>query len=212
MMEEEEIFTTNETSCVIKSDKNCEYKITFSVYNNDNISINISTINENPTKKFELVCSLKELVKNKFFKLFDNVDEVFRELETKIEKSSIIEETNILYLDIPIGLNVINSIILKIEQTERNKDEIIEDLKNEINQLKNENNQLKLNLNDIKKTKNNLETIKKELESKINEKDKKIDDKENELNQTKEILQKELKENEIKIREKQNEFNQIKEN
>ena len=79
-MEEEEIFPTKETFCNIKSNKNSEYKITFSVYNNDNISINISSINENPTKKFELVCSLEELVKNKFFKLFDNVDEISREL------------------------------------------------------------------------------------------------------------------------------------
>jgi hypothetical protein len=60
MLKEEENFQNKETSCIIKSNKNCEYKIIFSVYNNDNISINICTINEFPTKKFELVCSLEE--------------------------------------------------------------------------------------------------------------------------------------------------------
>ena len=141
-MEEDELFAVKEKTCIIKSNKDCEYKIRFSIYNNDNISINISTINEFPTKKFALVCTLEELVKNRFFKLFLNVDEVFRELANKIENSSIIEETNVIYLDIPIGLNIINDIILEIKQTEKNKDEIIQALKNEINQLKNENNQL----------------------------------------------------------------------
>ena len=60
-------------------------------------------------------CSLEELVKNRFFKLFVNVDEIFRELETKIQNSSIIEETNVIYLDIPIGLTIINDIILEIK-------------------------------------------------------------------------------------------------
>ena len=118
-MEEEENFPVKETSCIIKSNKECEYKITFSVCKNDNISIKISTINVIPTKKFALVCSLEELVKNRFFKIFVNVDEIFRELETKIQNSLIIEESNAIYLDIPIGLNVINDIILKVKQTER---------------------------------------------------------------------------------------------
>ena len=177
-MEEEENFPVKETSCIIKSNKECEYKITFSVCKNDNISIKISTINVIPTKKFALVCSLEELVKNRFFKIFVNVDEIFRELETKIQNSLIIEESNAIYLDIPIGLNVINDIILKVKQTERNKDEIIEDQKNEINQLKKENNQLKINLNEKEKEK---EIISKEnLEKKLNEKQK-------ELNEIKEI-------------------------
>ena len=121
MFEEEENFPVKETSCIIKSYKDCEYKITFSVYKNDKLSIKISTVNVIPSKKFALVCSFEELVKNKFFKIFANVEEVFRELETKIQNSIIIEETNVIYLDIPIGLNVIKDIILKIEQTERNK-------------------------------------------------------------------------------------------
>ena len=95
MEEEEKIFSIKESTYIIKSNKDSEFKIKFSIYNNNSISINIRSVNEFHTKKFELVCSLEELKNNRFFKLFINVDEVFRELETKIEKSSIIIETNI---------------------------------------------------------------------------------------------------------------------
>ena len=36
-----------------------------SVYKNDKLSIKISTVNVIPSKKFALVCSFEELVKNK---------------------------------------------------------------------------------------------------------------------------------------------------
>ena len=139
MSREEENYVIKETSCIIKSNKDIEYKIILSIYNNEKISINIFTTKEIPKKKFILQCTLDELKKYRFFKLFINVSEVFREIETKIQNSSIIEETNLIYLDIPIGLNVINEIILEIKQSERNKDDIIEELNNEINNLKNKN-------------------------------------------------------------------------
>ena len=59
-----------------------------------------------------------------------------RELENKIEKSKIIEETNILYLIIPIGLTIINEIILEIKEIEKTKDEEIEEYKNIFEKLK----------------------------------------------------------------------------
>ena len=72
-------------------------------------------------------------MKNRFFKIFIDLDEVFRELENKIEKSIIIEDSNLIYLDIPIGLNVINDIILEINETQKSKDEIINELQNLLN-------------------------------------------------------------------------------
>ena len=77
--------------------------------------------------------SFNDLNKIRFFKIFINVEEIFRELENKIQKSSIIEETNLIYLDIPIGLTVINDILLEIKEIEKSKDDIIEELKNKIN-------------------------------------------------------------------------------
>ena len=50
-----------------------------------------------------------------------------RELENKIEKSKIIEETNVLYLIIPVGLTIINEIILEIKEIEKSAEEKIEE-------------------------------------------------------------------------------------
>ena len=101
---DEEKFILKEKKFILKSDKNNEYEIILSIYNNDILNITINTININNPKTYILSCTLEELYKNRFFKIFINVDEIFTELETKISKSNVIEETNIIYLDIPIGL------------------------------------------------------------------------------------------------------------
>ena len=171
-MDEEEKNVINEKTYFIKSDKNNEYKIIFSVYDNEIVNLTLHTNNIFPKKKFNLSCSLEELLKNRFFKLFNNVDEVFRELENKIENSNIIEETNIIYLDIPIGLNIIKDIVLEIKQTEKNKEEINEELNNEINKLKNDNNQLQIEINNLKKTLTEKEEENKKLIKIVNNCDK----------------------------------------
>ena len=143
--EENFVYKLKEKSCIIQNKKN-EYKITLTVFNNNTFDITIYTIKEIPTKKFVLNCTMEELIKNRFFKIFINVEEVFRELETKITKCNIIEETNVIFLDIPIGLNVIDAVILEIKQIEKSKDDIIEELKNEIINLKNDNKKLQTEL------------------------------------------------------------------
>ena len=80
---------------------------------------------------------MNELVKNRLFKMFVGQDDIFRELENKIEKSIIIEDTNLIYLDIPIGLNIINDIILEIKEAQKSQDEIIQELTNELNNKNN---------------------------------------------------------------------------
>ena len=68
-----------------------------------------------------------------------------RELENKIQKSTFIEEANCIIIEIQIGLTIINEITLIIEEKEKNKDEIInellqnkEELEKIINELKNQ--------------------------------------------------------------------------
>ena len=159
MNEEEYIYILKEKSCLIKTDETNAYKLTLSVFSNNTIDITICSTNQIPSKKFVLKCKMEELLKNRFFKLFLNVDEVFRELETKIENSVFIEESNVIFLDIPIGLNIINDVILEIKQIEKSKDDIIEELNKEITELKNKSNKLQ----------NDLNLKIKEQESKINE-------------------------------------------
>ena len=110
---------------------------------------------------------MNELIKNRFFKIFINVEEIFRELENKIEKSILIKDTNLIYLDIPIGLNVINDIILEIKESKKSKEEIIQELTNELN---NKNNLIKEKDNKI----NELENKLKENEIKLNENNEKF--------------------------------------
>ena len=135
MENEEENNILKEKEFTLISDKNNEYKVKVFITSNDLFCIYLFSGGNNLHKKYSLSLSMKELIKIRFFKMFINLDEVFRELDNKIERASIIEDTNILYLDIPIGLNVINDIILEINETQKSKDEIILELQNLLNLL-----------------------------------------------------------------------------
>ena len=140
---EEENNILKEKEFTLISDKNNEYKVKVFITSDDLFYINLFSNNNNLSKKYSLSLSMKDLIKNRFFKMFINLDEVFIELDNKIERSNIIEDTNLLHLDIPIGLNVINDVILEITETQKSKDEIINELQNLLNIKDNEINQLK---------------------------------------------------------------------
>jgi hypothetical protein len=169
LQNEDEINILKEKKIILISDKNIEYNVKLFITNNDLFCINLSTTQNIPFKNYSLSLSMNELIKNRFFKIFINLDEIFRELENKIEKSIIIEDSNLIYLDIPIGLKVINDIILEIKKTIRPNEEIIQELEIEIN---NKNNII--NEKDIKI---------KEIENKIKENEIKINKLQNKLNE-----------------------------
>ena len=157
------------------SDNKIEYKIKLFITNNDLFCINIFT-NKLTSKKYSLSLTMDDLIKNRFFKIFINLEEIFRELENKIEKGKIIEDSNLIYLDIPIGLNVINEIILEIKEANKTNEEIIQELKAEINNqnniIKNKDIKIKelenkLNEN-LKKHENEIKLLKKEIEERKN--------------------------------------------
>ena len=175
-LNEEDGININEKEFILISDKKIEYKIKLSINDNNLFNITAITTKNIPLKKYSLSLSMNDLNKHRFFKIFINTEEIFRELENKIEKSTIIEETNLLYLDIPIGLIVINDVILEIKEVEKSKDEIIEELRNEltyknelINQKDNKIKEMenKLNENNTKLS-NEIQTLKNSIESKIN--------------------------------------------
>ena len=162
LIEEEKSFT-------IETDKKNEMDLYLRIYNNEEFAISIYTKNEYPTRKFELKCDLEEIQKNRFFKIFINIDEIMKELEDKIKKSTFIEENDLINIEIPIGLIIIENINLNIKLVEKTTKEINEELKNKIleqeekiKNLKNQINQLNnnnINLNN-QKIENN-EIIKK---------------------------------------------------
>ena len=108
----------------IKTDKNNEMELYLRNINNEELLINLYTINQFPTTKYELKCNLNEFQKNRFFKIFFNIEEIIRELDNKIEKSTFIEETDLIIIDIVIGLTVISEIFLEIKKVEKNKDDL----------------------------------------------------------------------------------------
>ena len=136
---------TEEKKYKIRTSNNNEMELILRNYNNEELSITLFTINQSPSKKYELICDLEEFQKNRFFKIFINIEEIMRELENKIQKSTFIEEANCIIIEIQIGLTIINEITLIIEEKEKNKDEIInellqnkEELEKIINELKNQ--------------------------------------------------------------------------
>ena len=167
----------------IKTDKNNEMKLYLRNYNNEELSISLFTINQSPSKKYELKCNLEEFQRNRFFKIFINIEEIMKELENKIQKSKFIEDTNCIIIEIQIGLTIINEIILVIEEKEKTNEEKINELlinKEEMTKiiinLKNEKEKLLKNIQQLNKEhQNEIEKIKNEL----NEKNKKLNEEKN---------------------------------
>ncbi len=179
-LNEEEDNISKQKEFILISDKKNEYRVKLFIINNDLFCINLFTNNNNLSKKYSLSLTMDDLIKNRFFKIFIDLEEVFRELENKIDKSNIIEDTNLIYLDIPIGLNVINDIVLEIKEAQKSQEEIIDELKNElnnknniikekdiiINELKNKLNENEIKLNEnIKKFTNDIQILKNKLEN-----------------------------------------------
>ena len=86
----------------IKTDKKNGMELILKNYNNEELSISLINKNIYPNKKYELKCNLEEFQKNRFFKIFINVEEIMKELENKIEKSIFIEDTNCIIIEIHI--------------------------------------------------------------------------------------------------------------
>ena len=136
----------------IKTNNKKEMELILRNYNNKELSITLFTMNDTPSKKYELKYNFEEFQKIRFFKIFINIQEIMKELSNKIENSVFIEDTNCIIIDINIGLTIINEVILIIEEQEKTKDEIIDELEKKIKILEN-----KLN-----------EKEKKDAENKIN--------------------------------------------
>ena len=184
---EDEVNILKEKDFILISDKNNEYKMKLFIDDNDLFCLTAFNMKNYPSKKYSLSLTMNDLIKNRFFKIFVNLEEIFRELENKIEKSILIEDTNLIYLDIPIGLNVINDIILEIKESKKSNEEIIQELTNELN---NKNNLIKEQENKI----NELEKKLKENEIKLNENNEKFN---NEIQILKNKIEKNNKELEI---------------
>ena len=176
-----------EKKFTIETDKKNEMDLFLKIENDFELVISIYTKNQNPAKYYELKLTFEQIQKNRFFKIFINLEEIMKELEDKIKKSTFVEENDLINIVIPIDLIVIQCINIAIEVTKKTKQKLNEILKNkieeqneEIKKLKIQNNKLNNNLNLINETikqlkeeniqlKKNNEIIKKEkISKKIN--------------------------------------------
>ena len=85
-LNEEENNILKEKEFTLISDKNNEFKVKVFITSNDLFCINLFSNNSNNdlSKKYSLSLSMKDLIKERFFKMFVNLDEVFIELDNKI--------------------------------------------------------------------------------------------------------------------------------
>jgi len=200
---------TEEKKFIVHSDKENEMDLYLRNYNNEEFSISILTKNEYPSKKYELKCDLEKIQKNRFFKIFINFEEIMKELENKIKESTIIEEdNNLINIEIPIGLTVINHINLELKKVEKTAEEINNELlekmqeqKNEIENLKNKIEELNNIINELRNRNNIINNQINEKNNNLNKNNQEI----NKLNQNIEILKK--KENELNNKIKDLEIN-----
>ena len=165
-----------ENSYSIISDKNHSFNL---IFQNLNSTIGILASYENDFIKhnYEKKLTLDELKQNKYLALCETIDEIYDELIRLLNKNQfkIIEETNSIYISIPIEHSKLKEILFEVNEIIKNDSEKINELfsiisimkkemkefkeqfKNEeINNLKEEIKNLKKEINDLKGNNNNL--------------------------------------------------------
>ena len=84
----------------IRTDKNNEMDLFLRIYDDEELSI--ALFNKYPYKKYELKCNLEEFQKNKFFRIFDNVEEIMKELDNKIKNRHLLKTKIVLKLKLKL--------------------------------------------------------------------------------------------------------------
>jgi hypothetical protein len=154
----------------IKSDKEHDFSISISTEISNCLLIK-GTYKDNLTfHNYSSMKKIDDIKKNKYFLIFDNIEEIFNELSNLIDSSkpSIIEETNKFLLSIPLPTTKIKEIIFEINEEEKSDKEKIAELYLIISNLKE---QILLNKNE-----NNLKKEIIELTSKVEEQNKEIEE------------------------------------
>ena len=201
-----------ENSYSINSDKNHSFNITFQ---NLNSTIGISATYEDDIMKhnYEKKITLDELKQNKYLALCDSIDEIYDELIRLLNKNQykIIEETNKIYISIPVEHLKVKEILIVVNEIIKNDSEkinelfsIISTMKQEIKELK-EKIQNNYEIKDLKEENNN---IKEEMKNMKENNIKEIKDLKEELKNVNRINENKEKE----IEELKKEINELKPN
>ena len=199
-----------ENSYSIISDKNHTFNL---IFQNLNSTIGILASYENDFIKhnYEKKLILDELKQNKYLALCDSIDEIYEELITLMKKNQfkIIEETNQIYISIPVEYvkvkndsEKINELFSIISNMKKEMKEFKEQIKNE------EINNLKKEIKDLKeKNVEEIQNMKENNSKEINNLKEEIKNLKDEIKNMKENNLKEIKEENKNLKKEINELN-----
>ena len=162
----------------IKSDKEHDFSISISTGISNCLLIKGKYKDNLTFHNYSSIKKIDDIKINKYFLIFDTIEEIFYELSNLIDNSkpSIIEETNKFLLSIPLPTTKIKEIIFEINEEEKSDKEKIEELYLIISNLKE---QILLNNNENNITKK--ENI--ELTSKVEKQNKEIEELKKKINE-----------------------------
>ena len=149
----------------LKSDINNEFEVQLYIFENY-IVFEGSSKKLIPQKRYKKIYTLNDIQKNKFFLMYENINEIYEEIQNQINEKEkqlkLIEKQNKLILNIPLNIKKINELLFEI-------DEIVENINIQINDLYSHINQLLKEVDDLKEKNKILEEKTKTLENKVKE-------------------------------------------
>ena len=168
----------------IKSDKNNIFEIIVSK-STKYIILQAKKLKTDISNIYYSKNDIEIIKKNKFFILFDNLNEIYDEIINLMNKNNpnLIEYSNKLLISIPLSITKIKEIILEINEKEKTDKEKIKELYEMINNLK------LLYNKEIKELDNKVQNQK----NIIQEQNNKIEDQNNKINNINNIIQEQNK-------------------
>ena len=163
-METPKIINTNTYN--IKK-KDVSISVTLSNLSNNTLQIKIIENDSIPSRSYSANFTLENLQKlNRYFKLFETIEEILPELNNLFEDNKITFtlNSNSVELDLSLPLKVIEKAVLTIPETEKDQKQVISDLCTIVNELRKKVKKLESEL--LEKTKISEEQLKENLTSK----------------------------------------------
>ena len=146
----------------LKSDKNNEFEIQLYIFE-EYIIFEGTSKKLIPQKRYKKIYTLNDIQKNKFFLIYENINEIYEEIQNQINEKEkqlkLIEKENKLILNIPLNIKKINELLFEI-------DEIVENISIKINDLYSYINKLTKEVDDLNEKNKKLEEKNKILEEK----------------------------------------------
>ena len=145
----------------IISDKNNSFLITFKNFSKF-ILIQTNFEKNLIKKEYEKILYLEELKSNKYFSIFDSIDEIYDQIILELNnnnKKTIVEEDSKLNIIIPIINIKVKEIKFTLLEKKKTEKELIQDLFSEIKKLKTKILELKDKSNEFENSNNNGEII-----------------------------------------------------